>query len=121
MTYRKPRGGEPDAARLLDLARSELLNQVLPQLEGDGRYRARLIANALKIAGHEMEATVTGDSEAAELLRQLAEVARPELSSSNLPPGTSLTEALRRGALDGDPELHALLARLTDRRRTALG
>ena len=43
-------GGEADGLRLLRLARRELLDNVLPTLEGDARYRARLIANAMKIA-----------------------------------------------------------------------
>jgi hypothetical protein len=108
MTNRKPRGGEPDGLRLLDLARAELLNEILPQLEGDARYRARLIANALKIVRHEMAA---GAADQAETARDLAAFA----------PDTALRDALRAGALDGDPDLHALLVRLTDRRRAALG
>ena len=119
MTKYKPRGGEPDAARLLELARAELLNEILPNLEGDARYRARLIANALKIARHEM--AQDGAAEEAELQRRLAEAAAPTLAPSYLPPDTSLRDALRAGALDGDPDLHALLVRLTDRRRAALG
>ena len=108
MTKYKSRGGEPDAARLLDLARAELLNEILPNLEGDARYRVRLIANALKIAAHELAA---GAADQAETARDLAAFA----------PDTALRDALRAGALDGDPDLHALLVRLTERRRAALG
>jgi hypothetical protein len=111
MTKRNPRGGEPDAARLLDLARAELLNEILPNLDGDARYRARLIANALKIAAHELESGAAG---AAATARDLA-----ALSGTGSP--ASLREALRAGTLDGDPDLHALLVRLTDRRRAVLG
>lgn len=113
MTKPTPRGGEPDAARLLDLARAELLNEILPHLEGEARYRARLIANALKIAAGELEAG-PGDPEAAALRRALAQAA-------GLAPEVSLTDALRAGDLDGNPEIHALLVRLTDHRRAALG
>lgn len=113
MTENTPRGGEPDAARLLDLARAELLNAILPQLEGEGRYRARLIAKALQIAAQELAAGPEDPEEAA-LRRDLA-------AAAGLAPGTPLRDALRSGALDGDPAVHALLLRLTDRRRAALG
>jgi len=111
VTERKPRGGEPDAVRLLDLARAELLNEILPNLDGDRRYHPRLIANALKIAAHELG---SGAADAAETARDLAAL-------SGTGAATSLREALRAGTLDGDPDLHALLVRLTGRRRAALG
>ena len=119
MTGRKGRGGEPDAARLLELARAELLNDVLPQLDGDARYRARLIANALRIVRNEL--VQDGDPEEADILRRLAESAAAAPAASSLPPDTSLTDALRAGALDGDAAFHDLLVRLTDRRRAAVG
>jgi hypothetical protein len=126
MTKYKSRGGEPDAARLLALARAELLNEILPNLEGEARYRARLIANALKIAAHELAA---GAADQAQAARELAAFAAT-LASAALPPevatgaaaaGPALRDALRAGALDGDAAFHALLVRLTERRRAALG
>ena len=114
MTKYKSRGGEPDAARLLDLARAELLNEILPNLEGDARYRVRLIANALKIAAHELAA---GAADQAETARDLAAMSGTGAADAE----PSLTDALRSGALDGDPDLHALLVRLTARRQAALG
>lgn len=98
MTDTDQRGGEPDAARLLELARAELLRALLPQLDGDGRYRAKLIANALKIAAAELKAEPAADDSARALCR-----------------------AVRRGERDGDAETHARIARLTEARRTALG
>ena len=119
MAEKRDSGGEPQGARLLELARAELLQEVLPHLKDDAGYRARLIANALKIAARELE---HGDAvEEAEILRQLGEVAAPSLASSGLPPETSLQEALRRGALDGDRQVYELLVGLTDLRRAALG
>lgn len=111
MKRKRRRGGEPDAARLLALARAELLNELLPQLDGISRYRARLIANALQIARRELEAG--GDEVEAVLLRKLTEVAAPTLAPSYLPPDTSLRDALRHGALDGNRQFYDLLVRLS--------
>ena len=58
MSEDRKRGGEPDGVRLLTLARRELLDNLLPLLEGDVRYRARLIANAMKIAACELQSGV---------------------------------------------------------------
>ena len=130
MTKRKSRGGEPGAARLLDLARAELLNDLLPQLQGDARYRARLIANALKIAGHELESAAADQAETARDLAAFAAAALPEQGAAaerapetdpEADPETALRDALRGGALDADAAFHALLVRLTERRRAALG
>lgn len=116
MSRKRGRGGEPDASRLLELARAELLNELLPQLEGSSRYRARLIANALQIARRDLEAA--GDEEEAGLLRKLTEVAAPALARSGLPAGTALRDALRQGALDGDRQVYDLLVRVTGIRRS---
>lgn len=113
------RGGEPDAARLLELARAELLNELLPRLEGDARYRARLIAKALILARHELAAGAAGAASDAPGTdtddTALAAFAGRGQGAA------SLTDALRGGALDGDAAFHALLVRLTERRRAALG
>ena len=53
-----------DARDLLDIARSTLLNQVLPHVPGELRYEALMIANAMAIAAREHAA---GDRPAARL------------------------------------------------------
>lgn len=115
-------GGQPDGKRLLDLARAELLEGLLPELDGDARYRARLIANALRIAANELAAAPRRDDAAAERLRAFAESV---LGAAVAGPGGdvagALRNALRSGALDGNPALHELLVGLTEARRALLG
>jgi hypothetical protein len=41
----------PHAADLLDIARMTLLEEILPQLSGDVRFKALMVANAMAIAG----------------------------------------------------------------------
>ena len=47
---------QPDGIKLLDLARTAVLDELLPALPDDRRYTARLIANAMAIAARELEA-----------------------------------------------------------------
>ncbi|MGF1594883.1 MAG: DUF6285 domain-containing protein [Kiloniellaceae bacterium] len=112
MTAANSRGGEADAARLLELARRELLEGLVPALEGDARYRARLIANALKIAAAGLREEAEGSAAAARDLAAFAARSAPE---------EGLTAAIRAGRLDGEPELYALLLLLTEGRRAGLG
>ncbi|WP_340118925.1 DUF6285 domain-containing protein [Pelagibius sp. 7325] len=122
MTAEKPRGGEPAAPRLLELARRELLETLLPQLQGDARYRARLIANAMKIAAREAEAGATVDGETRRLLREIAGRGEPgPESSSDAAVQALLVEAIRAGRLDGDTALFEVLSRQTERRRSLAG
>lgn len=114
-------GGEPDGARLLELARHELLETLVPLLEGDARYRARLIANALKIAGHELGAGTRARAATARALQAYAEIELPAavgLEDTQLP--RMIAAAIRAGRLDGQAELHNLLLRLTEGRQEAL-
>jgi hypothetical protein len=41
---------EPDAASLLDIARRTLVDEIIPRLDGDTRFKALMVANALAIA-----------------------------------------------------------------------
>lgn len=114
-------GGEADGVRLLHLARRELLDNVLPTLEGDARYRARLVANAMKIAAQEM---ALGAGDAAATAGELEAFAA---GSGGAPAGSpqevreAIRDALRSGDLDGSPGLYDLLKRITARRRALLG
>jgi Domain of unknown function (DUF6285) len=109
-------GGEPGGARLLALARRELLDTLLPQLQGAARYRARLIANAMKIAGRELEGEGPEGGEIAHRLRGLAAAELPgaaEISAlDDREVAAALCAALRAGRLDGRQDLHDLLERL---------
>ena len=118
------RGGEPGGARLLELARRELLEVILPQLQGDVRYRARLVANAMKIAARELGEgdAVEAATAAAEGLRRIAAATAPGAAPGGLPTDSevaeALCEALRDGRLDGHRELYDLIVRVTGSRRS---
>jgi len=118
-------GGEADGARLLNLARHELLEEVLPQLSGDARYRARLIANAMKIAGQELTAGRDQTEDTERLLRGFAELAiadTPDTTTDGvLPTQKAIGAALRAGTLDGNSAFYDLLASLNERRLAMLG
>ncbi|MDP4025262.1 DUF6285 domain-containing protein [Methylobacterium sp. NEAU 140] len=91
---------EPAGAALLDAARRALLEEVVPGLTGRPRYVALMVANALGIAGREIEAgAALGEAEA----RALAGLSGPD-------PAAALVRAIRDGARDADPALHAALA-----------
>jgi hypothetical protein len=52
----------PDGAALLEIARRTLLDDIVPVLEGDARFKALMIANAIAIALRERsEPPVTHD------------------------------------------------------------
>lgn len=125
MSADRTKGGEPGAARLLALARRELLESLLPQLQGEARYRARLIANAMKLAVAELEGASVEAVETAHRLRGLAAAVLPggtDLAAmSDHEMAVALTAALRGGRLDGQPEVYVLLAALTEERRRRLG
>lgn len=115
MTAEKPRGGEADAVRLLELARREVLESLVPALDGDVRYRARLVANALKIAVaalREQAREAAGEPVAA---RDLEAFTAGKLA------GEGLNAAIRAGRFDGDPALYGLLVRLAAARHAGLG
>lgn len=48
----------PDAADLLDIARTTLLDEIVPQLQGDARFKALMVANAMAIAGRAAAGTI---------------------------------------------------------------
>ncbi len=108
-------GGEPDARRLLDLARREIQQEILPQVSGEARYRLRLIANALKIAGQELADGAAGEAAGEKILGDF--VRQKGLDSG--PAG--LRAALRGGDLDGDEAFYRLLSDITRRRKDLLG
>lgn len=57
---------EPRSADLLAIARRTLLDDVVPALDGDRRFRALMVANALAIAARaEAQAAAIADAEAA--------------------------------------------------------
>jgi len=119
----------PDGVALLRLARSLLLDEILPLVPEDRRYQARLIANAMAIAARE----------AASGNRDL-EVQRKDLTAlygeaTQRPDGRPAAETfqeanerlswrlaadLRGGQRDADPEVFAVLRRAAVARLAAV-
>ncbi len=78
----------PDAAELLAIARSTLLDELLPRLPADLRYTALMIANAMAVASREQAAgDADGQAELARLRSLFAEDGEP-------PPAAALKTAL---------------------------
>ena len=76
-----------DARDLLDIARSTLLNQVLPHVPGELRYEALMIANAMAIAAREHAA---GDRPARDELTRLCDL----FGETGHPPHRALEAAI---------------------------
>lgn len=86
---------EPSGAALLDAARRALTEEVVPGLSGRPRYVALMVANAIGIAAREIAG--------ADRLRAAAADALAD------EPVEALVAAIRTGARDADPHLHAAL------------
>ena len=81
---------EPGGAELLRVARTELLEQLLPQLPVAQHYTARMVANAMAIAARELQSERPAQIDTAALAR-----------------------AIRAGRHDDDASTRADLERLT--------
>jgi hypothetical protein len=109
---------QPDTRDLLAEARRVLLDSLAPELAGERKYEALMIANAMGMAIREQEQREAGEPEATDALvsRFLAEHALPE------DPGQgeqTLARAIRERIVDGgDPELRSVLRAMTETRLT---
>lgn len=102
---------EPSGAELLKSARETLLAELLPLLPEEGRYAARMAANAMAIAAREL----AGDGDGAE--EELARLQRllPGFAPSTCAPLQAVREAtvelaaaIRAGRFDADGARAAL-------------
>ncbi len=97
----------PDAAELLAIARTTLIDKLLPQLADESRYDALMIANAMAIAAREHAA---GDAAAqAELARACAllrehsaPLAGAPLFAARADCNRRLTAEIRAGRFDNE-------------------
>src|SRR5688572_14536992 len=106
----------PGPADLLSIARSTLLDDVLPRLPEDLRYTALMIANAMAIARRAAEAGETAaQAELARLSSLLGEPSQPATGDRLRAALTSATrrlaESIRAGEFD-DERRAALLEHL---------
>ncbi|SFL67257.1 DUF6285 domain-containing protein [Methylobacterium pseudosasicola] len=90
---------EPFGAALLDAARRALTEEVVPGLTGRPRYVALMVANAIGIAAREIVQA-----------ERLGETSARLLGSAGGDALGDLVRAIRTGARDADPELHAALS-----------
>ena len=102
---------EPSGAELLRAARETLLEELLPLIPEEGRYAARMAANALGIAARELAGG--GGDAAAELARLAALLPEWKLAAGD--PAQAVREAtvqlataIRAGKFDHDPARVAL-------------
>ncbi len=96
---------KPSGADLLRAAREKLAEQVLPGLEGERRYAALMVANALGMV--ERELVADEQMRAADLA--LAAVAGPARQEDADADARALCSAIRSGRHDGDERLHTAL------------
>ena len=106
----------PDATELLDIARTTLLDELLPRLPQDLRYSALMIANAMAIAAREHAGgDAAAQAEFARLRELFAERAKPlagaALAAALAGYNRRLAAEIRGGRYD-DKERAALLAHL---------
>lgn len=106
----------PEATELLDIARTTLLEAILPHLPEELRYNALMIASAMAIAGREHAASgADAESELGRLSALFAQrpprVAGAELHAALASFNRRLVAAIRSGRFDGR-ERAALLEHL---------
>lgn len=107
---------EPDTRDLLTEARSVLVDALVPDLSGDQKYQALMIANALGMAIREIEQREQGEPETADRLLS-AFLAERQLSDQSSQGEEALAQALRERRLEGgDPQLRAVLKEMTEAR-----
>lgn len=95
---------QPDATDLLQQARAVLLESIVPGLEGEQRYQALMIANAMGIAGREASELHDQASRCNEALRHYGNYESEE----------QLAKAIAQRKLDiADERLQQLLLTLT--------
>lgn len=113
------RGGEANAAELMRFVEHELANEVLPQLSGDLRYRARLILNAVTIAAAEVQADQDLETVCKAALAPLSGLAAdaPNAGGAGVAQRLqTLQQMLRQGELDADPQLFEALVSIAEAR-----
>ena len=99
---------EPDALDLLEVARETLLEAVAPALDGDARYQALMVANAIAIAIRELTADDADLPEELASLRGLYETGETPAGDDDAQALAALEARLARdlryGVLDGGPQ-----------------
>lgn len=98
---------QADVEELLAVARSALLEQVLPHVNGDASYQVRMIANAMGIAAREMGEADACASEEQAVLRDL--LGKETTAADLLQHKQLLCKLITAGCFDSDPERQRLI------------
>lgn len=98
----------PNAGELLNIARQALLQEILPAVSSDHRYRILMIANAMAIAERECKLVSQADSFEETSLYELCGGDQPSLESAR----RKLATAIRDGAFDREQTQGHLLKAL---------
>jgi len=99
---------KPDGKDLLEVAELTLKQDILPDLEGDARYQALMIASAMRIAKRQMDGIDAPEQERRDLLDLLACDAGDVLSLNKL-----LVQKIRQGNIaEGSKEYHKIQVHL---------
>ncbi|WP_166266698.1 DUF6285 domain-containing protein [Marinobacter caseinilyticus] len=102
----------PNAAELLTIARQELLDTVLPEVDESLKYQILMIANAMKIANRELTDDHSTDHEAQSALDQFYQTHAPQRAEAACE--QQLADDLRQRRFDDDDSVHRLLLTLTE-------
>ena len=102
----------PEAEDLLAVARQELLNTLLPEVSGALKYQVLMTANAMKIAGHEIEIGESTEQQTLAGIRGLYAELLPE--DADDADEQSLADDIRHRRLaNNDEQLYHLLLDIT--------
>ncbi|MEX0605837.1 MAG: DUF6285 domain-containing protein [Marinobacter sp.] len=102
----------PEAGDLLAIARQELLDTLLPEVSGALKYQVLMTANAMKIAGREIDAGESTEKQSLASIRTLYADLLPE--SANNADEHTLADDIRHRKLANDHEqLYDLLLGIT--------
>lgn len=102
----------PEAANLLATARQELLDTLLPEVSGALKYQVLMTANAMKIAGREIEAGASTEQQALTDIRELYRQWLPDQADNA--DEQSLADDIRHRRLAHDDEqVYSLLLCIT--------
>lgn len=107
---------QPETRDLLTEARQVLLDSVAPELAGEHKYQALMIANAMGMAIREIEQREQGQPEEIDQAVR-AFLAQRSLDSKAAEAEGELARAIYERRLDGtDPDLRSVLRTLTEAR-----
>lgn len=107
---------QPHTGDLLTEARRVLLDSLVPELNGEHKYHALMIANALGMAVRELEQRDRGEPEGTDRALE-AFLTRHEIPRESDVPEGDLARAIRQRKLGGSSEeLRSMLRRITEAR-----